>query len=155
VFDTTNITDGMNASYELGQQDFNTVAPAVAQNRFSNADGIAIDPAGHQLFVADFGAAGRILTFDTSALASNMNASHVLGETDFTSSNNSEDLGGPPTDTSFSPYGLSYDTKHQRLFAYDYDASRIIVFDLSGGLTDDMPATGVIGAPSLDTWGTG
>ena len=142
------VTNGMNASVVLGQGGFGSSTPTVTRNGLGYPDGLALDTANHRLFVADWNSAGRVMVFDTSVLASSMNATNELGETDFTSSNSASDLGGPPDAKSFGPLGLAYDSNHQLLFVEDDNISRIMVFDVNG-ITNNEDAMGVLGQSTL------
>jgi hypothetical protein len=138
------ITNGMDASFVIGQPDFTTVNPATSQNGLDFPYGMAIDTVHHRLFVAEWGNAGRVMVYDTNNLANGMNASNVLGEADFTSSNSASNTGDTPDAKSFGPAGLSYDPVHQKLFVEDANAYRILVFDVSA-ITNNQDAVGVLG----------
>ena len=132
-------TNGENASYVIGQPDFDSSNYSVSRNGLSVPESLAVDAPGHRLFVADSYSARRVLVYDTSALSNGMNASFVLGEPDFTSSS-----GGGSNANSFDPIGLVYDSPGQRLFVEDGSIARVLSFDTSS-ISNGMNATGVIG----------
>lgn len=53
VFDVSTISNGMNASYVLGQADFTHATAATTQATIRTPAGVAYDPSGNRLFVAD------------------------------------------------------------------------------------------------------
>jgi sugar lactone lactonase YvrE len=79
-------TTGMNASLVIGQPDFSTAAANTSQSGLGSAQGgpggLAFD-AGGNLWVTDFGN-NRVLEFKPP-FATNMNASLVIGQPNFTS----------------------------------------------------------------------
>lgn len=117
--------------------------------------GMAYDPIHDRLFVADTYGNCRVLVYDTSNLSDDMPAAHVLGAPDVDSAGtcglDDHSLGG------YDYYGsVAYDTSSQRLYVMDgYENDRIMVFDLSSGITDNMPATNVLGASDFTTSGSG
>ena len=147
VFDlSSGITNGMDASYVIGQPDFTTGNSGVSQAGFTRPFALQLDTVHHRLFVADATySSGRIVVFDTSHLANGMNASYILGQPDFTSTNAGTDA------STFVTYGMTYDSDDQRLFVADDNANRILVFDFSGGISNGMAAAGVIGQPDFTT----
>ncbi|HEX5395446.1 MAG TPA: ATP-binding protein [Candidatus Saccharimonadales bacterium] len=139
------ISNGMNASYVLGQPDFTSnTTPNTTQAGLSYPNGLSIDSANHRLFVADWWDAGRVMVFDTSTLSNGMNASNVLGEADFTSSDSASDLSNIPDAKSFGPGGLAYDANHQRLFVEDSNSNRILIFDVNS-ISDNEDAVALLG----------
>jgi signal transduction histidine kinase/DNA-binding beta-propeller fold protein YncE/chitodextrinase len=147
VYDTdpATITDGENAGFVIGQPDFTTSNyPNVTQDGLGFPDALTLDTVNHRLFVGDWSSGGRVVVFDTNSLSNGMAASHVLGETDFTSSNSASDNGDPPDAKSFGPTGLAFDSKHNLLFVSDDNDSRILIFDTSA-IIDNEDAVGVLG----------
>jgi signal transduction histidine kinase/DNA-binding beta-propeller fold protein YncE len=151
VFNTSSLSSGMNASYVLGQLLYTTSTAAVSQSGVDDPSALAVDPQHQLLFVADGSGAGRVSVFNIGSISNDMNASYVLGETGFTSSNSPADTGGTPDAKSFTPYGLAYDTVNQRLFVEDNFGNRVLSFDLAGGITNDMAASAEIGEPNFTT----
>jgi DNA-binding beta-propeller fold protein YncE len=146
VFDLTNgITNGMNASYVLGQPDFLTNTTGSTQSKLNRARSLAYDKNRKLLFVAEPDV-NRVKVFDlSSGITSGMDASYVLGQIDFTSGGASITQSGL-RDTR----GLYYDTSNNFLFvAQDFSANRISVFDLSGSITNGMDASYVLGQPDF------
>jgi len=113
----------------LGQSNFYTNAPLTTQSGLSNPQDVVYDEGGERLFVSD-GNNARVLIYDTTALATGMNASYVLGQTFFTTSTSSISQYG-----FVSPRGLYYDSTTGRLYVTDVSTHRVIVFDVgtSGG----------------------
>jgi len=75
-------SNGMNASVVIGQPDFTSGTPATTQDGLASPRGVSLDQQGN-LFVADNGNS-RVLEFKPP-FATDMNASVVIGQPDFTS----------------------------------------------------------------------
>jgi hypothetical protein len=91
-----------------------------------NPESLAWDPVKQRLFVWDINL--RILVYNLwGGVTNGMNASQVLGQPDFTTSNHAYNpeqntLGGLS-------FGMSYDATTQRLFVADFEYERVEVFD--------------------------
>lgn len=138
VFDVTTITDGMDASFVLGQPDFDTNTATTTATGLSAPRGLVYDSANNRLFVADTGN-HRVMVFDTSTLSNNMPASNVLGQADFTSKVSATTASGMN-----SPYGLALDSFNHRLFVSDYNNNRVMVYDITA-ISDNMDASFFLG----------
>ncbi len=152
VFNVTTVTSGMNASYVLGQPDFTTSASATSQNGFNSVRGLTYDSKNSRLFVNEI-SNNRILVFDVApgVISNGMNASYVLGQPDFTSSTAATTQSGinsPQED-------MTYDIDTDRLFVGDKNNSRVLVYDLSSGITNGMNAANVFGWPSFASSASG
>ena len=144
VFDTTNITNGMDATAVIGQPDFTTDDDNATMNTLGSPVALALDETGRRLFVAD-SYNSRVLVFNIDTLTNGPDATTVLGQSDFTSSNYSN------TDSQTSigtPTGLAYDSANQQLYVADYN--RILTFDMSNPANNE-PAMGAIGQPGFTT----
>jgi DNA-binding beta-propeller fold protein YncE len=143
AYNTSGLHDGMDASYVLGQPDFDTTTyNDPARNTLTQPMGVDIDTVNHRLFVAD-SANYRILVFNTSSLSDEgIDADFVLGEPNFTTL--SEDISQSGID---SPSAVSYDSAHNQLFVLDEYNSRVMIFDTSSlsnnGIAPD--AVGLLG----------
>jgi hypothetical protein len=146
VFDVSTIVNGENATYVLGQPDFTTSTFTVTGANFTAPLGLGsgfLDGTPY-LFVGE-SLTGRTLVFDISSLSNGMSASYVLGVADFTS------MGNPLVMDQSSlalPYGSVLDD-NERLFMVDQMAQRIMVYDFSGGIENDMDASYVLGRPDF------
>ncbi|MEI7838579.1 MAG: putative Ig domain-containing protein [bacterium] len=141
-----NISNGMNASYVIGQPDFTTMnGPFTNQNSFyAYYGGLVFDNVHKRLFVTDE-FTFRVLVFDlSSGITNNMNASYVLGQSGFTI-----DTSQYCIISSVNPQGIGYDEKNQALFIEDNSCNRVLIFDLSSGITNNMNASMVLGQPDL------
>jgi Putative Ig domain len=141
-----NISNGMNASYVIGQPDFTTMnGPFTNQNSFyAYYGGLVFDNVHKRLFVIDE-FTFRVLVFDlSSGITNNMNASYVLGQSGFTI-----DTSQACIISSVNPQGIGYDEKNQALFIEDNSCNRVLIFDLSSGITNNMNASMVLGQPDL------
>ncbi|MDP3974841.1 MAG: YCF48-related protein [Candidatus Jorgensenbacteria bacterium] len=152
VFDlSAGITNGMSASYVLGQANFTSSGSATTATGMNSPESAWYDVANQRLFVSD-GGNNRVLVFDLSAgITNGMSASYVLGQANFTSS------GSATTATGMNwPIGITYDSSGQNLFVSDRTNRRVLIFDLSAGITSGMSATYALGQPNLATstnWG--
>jgi|GEM_PF-788950 len=151
VFDlSSGVTDGMNASYVLGQSDFISNSSDTTQASLNSPEGLSYDIDNNLLFIADVDN-NRILVFDmSSGISTGMNASYVLGQADFISNTATVSQSGISR-----PNVVLIDTTNQRLFSTDYDNARVLVFDLSSGITNGMDASNVLGQTDFDTGTTG
>lgn len=138
VFDVGTITNGENAVSVLGQADFVSGDLAVTQSGLWYPADVALDEDQNLLFVHD---RTRVLVYDIESITNGENAVNVLGEPDFTSTT----AGGTVNAATINDgYGISFDDTNQRLFVAD-GVARIVIFDLSGGITNGMNASYVLG----------
>jgi Concanavalin A-like lectin/glucanases superfamily len=124
------ITDGMNATYVLGQANFTSGSAneggTTAQNSLFKPAGLAWDSTHKRLFVADPGN-NRVLVYSLSGgITTNMNASYVLGHSNFTASSN-----GLTQARMNWPAAVAYDSANDRLFVGETNNNRVLVFDVS------------------------
>jgi DNA-binding beta-propeller fold protein YncE len=141
IFDVNSITDGEDAIYVLGQPDFETgnSASGLAATGMNYPLGVDYDAGSKRLFVADSNYR-RVLVFDLTSITDNEPAVHVLGQEDFETNTPVVTQDGMS-----SPSAVAYDPLTSRLFVTDADYNRVLVFDLSGGITDGMNASFVLG----------
>ncbi len=144
------LESGMNASYVLGQPDFESNETGIGPNRFAGVGRqMTFDPARNHLFVPD-SRNYRVLVFDVSPdqIANGMDAFAVIGQPDFHSRKPRESL------RKLNPEVLELDYKHHRLFVGEQFDNRVLVFDVSpdkltGAINPD--AIAVIGQPDFET----
>ena len=114
---------------------------------FSSPHDNVIDPTNHRLFVAHT-VNNRVLVFNLDA-GNNLQdriADYVLGQNNFYAYN------GATTQNNFShPHGLSYDSTNQRLFVAATYNHRVLVFDLSSGISNGMNAAYVLGQADFES----
>ncbi|MBP9748197.1 MAG: peptidoglycan-binding protein [Candidatus Pacebacteria bacterium] len=141
VFNTTTISNGMNAAYVIGQPDFTTTGATTTQSSTRAPVGVAYDSNHNRLFVEEIGN-NRVTVFDLNSIANGMNASYVLGQLDFVSTAsivapNQNSLSAPRT-------GLLYDNENDRLFVSN--SRRILVFGVApADISNGMNASHVLG----------
>jgi len=111
---------------------------------------VVTDTVNHRVFVSD-GGDSRVLIFNTDSSNNfiDRTADYVLGATSVSTTA----LAGPtinsfgPDQTGLgfgvSPVDIAVDTANQRLFVSD--SNRVLVFDLSGTITDGMSAANILG----------
>ncbi len=158
AFNRAALATGMAATDVLGQYtEGDLTRPSFLQQganngptsfEFDHSDGVsscAVDPSRHWLAVAD-ALNGRILIFtlDAAHRFSDRRASFVLGTANF------QTLGGTAIaqNTIRRPQRMVFDDRN-RLFVADDQASRILVYDFSAGITNGMPASFVLGKPDF------
>lgn len=143
VFDAGNLSNGMPASYVIGQDNFTASDWATSQTRFKYTQSVAVDSINHRLYVSDGYYANRVLVFDLSALANGMPASYVLGQTNF----DTEDSG-------VSQHNLDYPTAiaagTNKLFVMDSNNNRLLYFNTTT-LANNMDASNLIGQWDFNT----
>jgi DNA-binding beta-propeller fold protein YncE len=154
VFSTSSITNGMNASYELGQPSganaFTTATAATSASGISAPTDVKYDSTNTRLFVAD-AANNRVLVFSTSSIANGESASYELGQasggTAFTTATAGDTQSGLTT-----PVGLAYDSADTLLHVADSGNSRTLVFNVAtGSIANGENATSVLGQTSFTT----
>ncbi|HTY39797.1 MAG TPA: putative Ig domain-containing protein, partial [Candidatus Paceibacterota bacterium] len=140
VFDTSNITNGMSASYVIGQSDLNSAGSHLAQNGLGWPTDVTYDAVHDRLFVTDL-LYSRIMVYDMTNLGNGMNASYVIGQPNFGSAGI-----GTSSSTFQYVYGSTYDADNDRLFVSDLGNHRVLVFNVaSGTIMNGMGAENVIG----------
>lgn len=150
VFDTSTITNGMNASYVIGQPNFTTSGVTTPDQQKIYVQNIAFDAVHQRLFVSDAqNHASRVLVFDvTPGTMSNFPmAIGILGQPDFTSNTTALD------DSHFYYMrDLEYDPNNDWLYVHDRRnvGARILVFDVAT-TTPLESAIYVIGQPNFTT----
>ncbi|MFT5359615.1 MAG: hypothetical protein ACI88L_000073 [Candidatus Paceibacteria bacterium] len=119
------VSTGMDASYVIGQEDFTSDSDALDADSLISASAVTYDSTNDRLFVSDTGG-NRVLSYDLASISNGMDASYVLGQTDFTSNSTST------TSSTFSaPYNVDYDSTNKYLFTTETGNSRVLIFDLS------------------------
>ena len=153
VFNTSTITNGMAASYVLGQPNFTSDTHATTQSGMWFPTALAYDSGDQLLYVADGGngVAGndnnRVLVFNVApgAITNGENASYVLGQTNFTSNTAGTTQSGLSL---YTPNGLFYDPVLSRLYVSDTLNNRVLVFN-TASLSNGMNASYVLGQPNF------
>src|SRR6185437_1031634 len=127
VFDTSTITNGMNASYVLGQADFISSNRVTTQSGLSGASGVALD-SSNNLFVADT-PNNRVLVFNVApgSIANGENASHELGQPSGASAFTTSAAATTQSGMNL-PYDPVIDSTNGRLFLSDQSNNRVLVF---------------------------
>ncbi|MBK8871655.1 MAG: NHL repeat-containing protein [Elusimicrobia bacterium] len=138
VYDASALSNGMNASYVIGQSAFTTNTAAATQSGFDSPQGLAYDPATDQLFVSDFNSS-RVLVFDVATNSNGPNAVNVIGQADFTSAGT-----GVAKNRFQGPYGLAMDEGNSRLYVADCNIHRIFFHDISS-ISDGQNASDGLG----------
>jgi len=146
--------NGQNASYVLGQSNFSSNGTADTQTGLKTqmfwTGGNTYDATHKWLFVPDaFNNRVLIYDFNATPLATTpapVPATYVLGQPNFTSNASAFTQNGM-----FAPESVAFDATSQRLFVGEYGNYRILVFDLSSGVTNYMNAAYVLGQ---STWTT-
>lgn len=146
------ITNGMDASYVLGQANFTTSPGVNDQKHARSPRGIAYDAASDRLFVTTDNTQHRVLIFDFNVfpLATYASAAYVLGQPDFTTVST-----GTTAAKMNRPYGVAYSPSTQRLFVCEVSNNRVTVFDLSSGITNGASASYVLGQSDFTTASAG
>jgi sugar lactone lactonase YvrE len=169
---------GLSATYALGQPNLTTgganVADPFGNENTQNAGqgctttingcgmsrpwAMAYDSTNSRLFVSDPDN-HRVLVWNLSGtITTGMIAFRVLGQTGFTTRTTNAanptacpgSVNGTPSACSMAfPTGLEYHAATNRLFVSDSGNSRVLVFDMSAGITNGMAASRVLGQPNF------
>ena len=140
------ITNGEDAVNVLGQADFTSSVAAATQAGIRRPISLTYDSTENRLFVIDQTTNHRLLVYDVSSITNGEDAVNVLGQADFTSSGSATTQSRLAT-----PGGVSYDSIHKRLFVSDGGNNRILVFDLSDGITNGENAVNILGNTDYTT----
>ena len=149
VFNTSSISNGENASYELGQADFTHKATADTQAGMNGPDALSYDSTDTLLYVSE-SVNNRVMTFNaaTGSIANGENASNVFGQLLFTTKTAAATQAGMSN-----PDGVAYDSTNNRLFVSEYGNNRATVFSTSNVINGEN-ASDILGqftSPSVDT----
>ncbi len=139
---TATISNNENASYVLGQANYTSSTATTTQTGMSGPAGLGYDPTTSRLFVSDK-TNSRTLVFDASVgtIANGEGASKVLGQTSFTTTNNTA-----ATSSLSGPGRMDVDTSRQLLFVPDDANRRVMVFSIATStITNGENASYVIG----------
>jgi sugar lactone lactonase YvrE len=141
----------LQADFVLGQADFDHVAATTTASSLRRPTGVAFDAATSRLFVSDE-LDDRIVIYDLSAgIGNGMAASLVLGQTTFTghfSGRSSTRVNTPKRMAVGTVGGVKY------LFVADNLNGRVLMFNISGVITNSMAASFVLGAANFNVSGT-
>ena len=137
------------ADVVIGQGDFHAAGPGTTATSLRNPAGLAYDPTGDRLFVADTDN-NRVLVFNTANPTNGMAASLVLGQADFVT-------GTPATSATGlrGPVGLRY-LGGDRLAVADEGNHRVLVHAAAvGTIASGQAATLAIGQQNLTNGSSG
>ena len=136
------LANGAPAEGVLGQPDFTSATGATTQAGMYYPQGLFVDAGGH-LWVADY-FNHRVLRFDNaSSKANGANADGVLGQPDFTSSDNHTTQNGM-----WAPYAVFVDG-NGRLWVAEIGNNRVLRFDNAASKANGANADGVLGQPNF------
>ncbi len=151
IFDVSTITNGEDAVDNVGQTTpgGDPIYTKSGHNNGPNAQGVrytrgvALDTVNHRLFVGDVHG-NRIVVHQLDANNDIIDdtADYVLGQTDFlsnTATTSQDQFYGTYM------YDVEFDSDHNRLYAVFYETPRVLMWDLSGGITNGMNTTAVLG----------
>lgn len=141
--DSSNQLLDATADYVLGTDQMYKVSDGVHSSTVFYPMDIAYDSTNNYLFVTD---SDRVLVFDVASITNGEAAVKVLGQANFTST-----VTGTSINTFSSVSFLEYDNTNKRLFVTDDGNYRVLMFDLSAGITDGMDASRVLGQINFDT----
>ena len=157
------ITSGMAASFVLGQASFTTGtknthcggagAGTINACGLSRPSDAAFSAATNRLYVADTGN-HRVLEYNlSSGITNGMAATRVLGQTNMASGTPKGPCGvsGDFSCSFHEPSSLALDSLARRLYVADQRMSRVLVFDISAGVTSGARASYVLGQPDFAT----
>jgi len=140
------LSNGANADRVLGQTDFTSNSAGTSQSKLFNPMGVAADATN--VWVVDT-SNNRVLLFTNFPTINGMNASLVLGQTNYTAAT------APPTsDSSFNtPTGVAI--TGTSIWVADSGNNRVVRFDGAAALSSGAPEAGVLGQASFLTGSAG
>ncbi|MGC1189144.1 MAG: NHL repeat-containing protein [Candidatus Binatus sp.] len=134
IWNSVPSTNGANADVVIGQPNFTSKSAGTTETSLNEPEGIWSD--GTRLVVADE-ANNRVLIWNSIPTSNGAPADVVVGQADFTSSDNPE----PPTDQSLNePSGVAADGSN--LYVEDWQNNRILVY--SPFPTSNNPAASIV-----------
>lgn len=125
VFDVATLTNGESAVHVLGQSNFTSDGQGAGAGGLFGPGGVAYDALGKDLYVADFGN-NRVMVFDLETITDGEDAVNVLGVPDFST----VQPFSATRSTFRGAWDVVIDSWTNRLYVTDYDANRVLVFDL-------------------------
>jgi DNA-binding beta-propeller fold protein YncE len=139
VFDGTAPTNGMAATYVLGQENFTSAVTGADLDTFQDTpNGVAYSAADDKLYVTDRGA-HRVIVFDVATIDDGEDAVDIYGQTDELAVN------AGVTNTAFNgPNGLEFDDASGTLYVADGWNNRVLIF----GPEEEQPSGGG-GSPGI------
>jgi sugar lactone lactonase YvrE len=142
-------TNGQNANFVIGQTDFTSNGAGLANNKFNDLVGVAVDVTNNKLYVSEFNN-NRVLRFALPITSNNPTAEAVFGQADFTSNGSAVTQNGMN-----SPSGLAVGPGG-RLWVASWDNDRVLRFDAAHLKASGANADGVLGQPDFtsNTGGT-
>ena len=146
-FDVSNLSNGLAASYVLGQANFTTNGSALSKGGLNTPSGVALKSAtsvggNRTLYVSDR-QNNRVLIYSLPQDPTGVAPSTVLGQSNYTTSTTTT-----PSSQMNQPGGLALDSTNNRLFVPCSAQGRVLVYDVTSP-TDGMAATRVLGQASL------
>ncbi len=136
-------TNGQDAGYVIGQEQFATRVIGVSSTQLSNPYDVAVDHINDKLYVLD-GSNNRVLRYSLPITANQPAAELVFGQPDFTS------MASGTTSKNFNgPRGIAVDSEG-RLWVSEYSNNRVVWFNEAYAISTNQPeADGVLGQPDF------
>lgn len=141
-------SDGANADYVLGQEDFTTNGHGTTAASMHRPTAVHLT-GSRMLFIADSGQARILIYDDFTALENGANANRVLGQ-----SRLSEDLNDLTSSKFEYPTTMAVSAT-DRLFVCDHNGSRVLVFENASTINGLVPAFAALGASDFESEDTG
>ncbi len=149
--DSNFIPVDMQADFVIGQPNFDVDSNNTTASGLDSPKGVAFDQSSGLLFVSQSGLNDRVSVFDLSAGISNgMAASAVLGQTTFTSATSGIAINKLNTPNKM-VIGTLKATNERLLFIADNLNDRVMIFDITGGVSTGQFATYVLGQADFTT----
>lgn len=136
--------DGISADLVIGQANFTQGAPSANRAGLASPEAVAINTSNNHVAVADRDN-NRVLVWSSLPLSNGAQASFVLGQSGFNSSNF-----GTSASALHTPRGVSYDANTGYLYVADSDNNRVLVW--SAAITgNNQMANFVLGQSNFTT----
>ncbi len=138
VYDTSVLSNGMAASYVIGQTGFTTATTGTTSSTFNWPGGLSYDSTTGYLYVSDENN-HRVMIFDTSSgVSTGMAATYIFGADDFTTVNSTVTAA-----TMGTAHGIDFDSANKRLYVGDSTNARVLIFQPTVTLVDGTLTTAI------------
>ncbi|HYF03467.1 MAG TPA: hypothetical protein VEC36_08825, partial [Patescibacteria group bacterium] len=134
-------TDGMNATYVMGQSNFTTATSGSGTQGMTSPVKVAIDLVNNKIYVVEV-TNSRVLRFSYPLTGNQPTAELVFGQADFTGTSSNRGSSNPAANTLSAPYGVA--VYNGTLWISDGSNNRVLKFNNAHSLSSNGPNADVV-----------